>query len=228
MKKLIILILIIPIINNAYSEEYFDEAERLYLESNILEAKLLFELALDKDPYKEQTYLYLAMIYEMLKEYDKSLEILKKGLNYSNEQKYKFYYNMGNKYFTKNKYNLALEMYNDAITTEPRDADSYLNRGQTRIKLFSKVEDKDERVEYIKTIISDYRTYLVLKPTSQQREEIEKLLAKLNLFIRNKEAKEEELENLLEMLNNASNSTKNLSAGAEDIDVEYEEEDILD
>lgn len=216
------------IIHNAYAESYFDEAERLYLEENILEAKLLFELALGEDPYKEQTYLYLAIIYEILKDYDKSLEILKKGLNFAVENKHLFYFNMGTKKWKMGKYEDALGLYNDTITTEPRFADAYLNRANIRIRFLSNINNKDERIDIIKEIISDYKTYLVLKPASMQREEIEKVLAKLQLYVQNKEAKEAELDNLLKMLNNASDRTKNLSAGAEDIDVEYEEEDILD
>ena len=57
---------------------------------------------------------------------------------------------------------------------------------------------------------------------------MEELIAALRRKIKDKEQREKDLENLLDILNKAKDSTKDITAGAEDIEVEYEDEDILD
>jgi hypothetical protein len=100
---------------------------------------------------------------------------------------------------------------------------AYLNRANSRLEL---EEFQDARQDYI--------DYLRLDPDSPQRANIEKIIALLGQAIEEAErARQEELarqqallNEVLDTLNNASEDTRNLSAGSEEIQEEYEEIDI--
>jgi hypothetical protein len=119
-------------------------------------------------------------------------------------------------------------MFTKSITHNSRFPDSYLNRGNAKLRLAMKLENIDDRVKSYEDIISDYETYLALYPGTPKRSKVEELIAALRMKIKNKEQREKDLENLLDILNSTTDSTKDITAGAEDIEVEYEDEDILD
>ena len=77
-----------------------------------------------------------------------------------------------------------------------------LNRANTRVHL----------VKYPEAI-TDYETYLRLKPDTWQREEIEKLIALLRQSI---DEQKDLLESVLNSIKNASVNTQTESAGTED------------
>jgi tetratricopeptide (TPR) repeat protein len=228
MKTFTCIILVLLFFYSFGFSSYLEEAEKLLMEDKPEEALPLFEMALGEDPGNEEIYLTLAMVYEMMKNLEKSIETLKKGLNIAHESRYLFYYNLGNNHYTLKKYSIALEMYVKAIELNPGYPNVYLNIANTKLKLSLSLESRDKKIESFKDIIIDYQKYLDLYPATPQRKEVEKMIAILSHYIRDKEDRERELENLLKLLNNAEDSSKVIHAGTDTLESDYEEEDIED
>ncbi|MBN2531526.1 MAG: tetratricopeptide repeat protein [Spirochaetales bacterium] len=228
MKQVVCIFLLLYMIQIHGFCTYLNEANELLNQNKPEEARILYEKALLEDPVNEEIYLNLAIVYEMLGDREKSLEILKRGLSYAGETKYLFYHTMGNEHYELGRYSMAVDMYTKSIEHNSRFANSYMNRGNGKLKLAMTLDTIDERVKSYENIITDYETYLALYPTTPQRSDVEKLIAALRRNIKDKEQREKDLENLLDILNSATDSTKDITAGAEDIKVEYEDEDILE
>ena len=223
-----ILIGIVPGILTTYplfASSALQEGERLFLENKPQEARPFLEEALNENPTNEKIYLYLGTIYEQINDPQRAIQIMKRALTISTKYKDLFYYNLGNNFFRQEEYTLSEEMYNKAIGVNSNLADAYLNRANSRLKLQNLSPARD-----------DYVQYLRLAPDSSQREQIEKLIALLGSIAEETELKRLEelarqkalLNEVLNSLNNASEDTRNLSAGSEEIEEEYEEIDIAD
>jgi tetratricopeptide (TPR) repeat protein len=199
------------------------QGEQLFLENKPREALPHLEKALYENPQEEKIYLYLGIVYEQLGDSEKSIQILKRGLNVSQGYTDLFYYNLGNNHFRRQEFTVAEQMYSNALQANGAMEVAYLNRANARLEL---EEYQDARQDYI--------DYLRLDPDSPQRGNIEKLIALLGQLIEEMERKRlEELERqkallneVLDTLKNASEDTRNLSAGSEEIQEEYEEIDI--
>jgi tetratricopeptide (TPR) repeat protein len=199
------------------------QGEQLFLENKPREALPHLERALYENPQEEKIYLYLGIVYEQIGDTEKSIQILKRGLNVSEGYQDLFYYNLGNNHFRKQEFTVAEQMYSNALQINGALDVAYLNRANSRLEL---EEFQDARQDYI--------DYLRLDPDTPQRENIEKIIALLGQAI--EEAEQQRLEELerqkallnevLDTLNNASEDTRNLSAGSEEIQEEYEEIDI--
>ncbi|MBN2554133.1 MAG: tetratricopeptide repeat protein [Spirochaetales bacterium] len=199
------------------------QGEQLFLENKPREALPHLERALYENPQEEKIYLYLGIVYEQLGDAEKSIQILKRGLNVSQGYKDLFYYNLGNNHFRRQEFTVAEQMYSNALQINGALEVAYLNRANARLEL-----------EEFQEARQDYIDYLQLDPDTHQRENIEKLIALLEQLI--EEAERERLEELerqkallnevLDTLKNASEDTRNLSAGSEEIQEEYEEIDI--
>jgi tetratricopeptide (TPR) repeat protein len=205
-----------------------DDANDLVNQNKWEEALVLYETALAEDPVNEDIYLNIALVHEKLKDWEKALAVLKKGLSYAVDKQYSFYFQMGNINYKMGSYSLAVEMYTKSIVLNSDYPQSYLNRGNGKLKLATRLDNIDDRVKAYKDIILDYETFLSLYPDTSKRKEVEDLINALKRNIKNKEQREKDLENLLDILNSTTDSTKDIKAGAEDIDVEYEDEDLLD
>lgn len=197
---------------------FLEQGESALRDNQPDRAKALLEAALNQNPNEEKVFLYLGVAEIQLGQLSKAADTFKQGLSVASSLKDVFFYNIGNVYFMQDQNTLAEGMYSQAIKTNPNLADAYLNRANARMKL----DNYDGAV-------SDYTVYLSLKPNARQRPEIEKLMALLKeakaetqrqaeLAAEKKkqeEAKQQALLNsVLQSLDNASNSTKNLQAGA--------------
>ncbi len=201
------------------------EGEKLFLENRPQEAQPLLEQALHEDPNNERLYLYLGIVYEQLGNLDKSIQVMRRGLNVARGVKDLLYFNLGNDLFRQKEYTLAEQMYSNAMEANGTMEDAYLNRANARLQLESYTGAR-----------ADYIEYLRLAPATPQREAIEKLIALLGGMLDEAERlKQEELarqkallNEVLNSLQNASEDTRNLSAGSEDIQEQYDEVDIED
>ncbi len=201
------------------------QGEELFLANKPQEARGFLEKALLEEPQDERIYLYLGIVYEQLNDPQKSIQVMKRGLNVAKEHKDLLYYNIGNNLFRQEEYTLASEMYTRALEANPRLADAYLNRANAQMK-------RDE----LQPAAQDYRDYLTLDPDSPQRPQIERLLALLGKTLAEQERQRTEeaarqkqlLNEVLDSLKNASEDTRNLSAGRESIHEDYEDIDIQD
>jgi tetratricopeptide (TPR) repeat protein len=190
------------------SSEFFDKGEALFVQNRPQEARPLLESALNDDPSNEKTYLYLGIIYQQLGDPQKAIDILKKGLGVASAFKDLFYYNMGNDYFSRKEFAFAEEMYTSAIANNKNLSESWLNRANTRLQM-----------QNYDGALGDYSLFLQLAPQDPQRPAIEKIMALLRQAQDDKDkARDAELarqqallKDVLNSLNNAGDSTKNLS-----------------
>jgi tetratricopeptide (TPR) repeat protein len=201
------------------------EGEQLFLQNKPEAALPFLEKALYEDPQDERTYLYLGIVYEQLRSTEKSIQIMRRGLNVATRYKDLLYFNLGNNHFRRDEYTLAEQMYSSALEINSTLDDAYLNRANARLELQKYPEARQ-----------DYIDYLRLAPDTPQRENIEKLIALLGSVLEEREQQRlAELERqkalmneVLDTLKNASEDTRNLSAGSEKIQEEYEEIDIAE
>jgi tetratricopeptide (TPR) repeat protein len=201
------------------------QGEKLFLENRPQEAQPLLEQALYENPDNERLYLYLGVVYEQLGNLDKSIQVMRRGLSVAKGVKDLLYFNLGNDLFRQKEYTLAEQMYSNALEANGTLDDGYLNRANSRLQL---ERFADARADYIE--------YLRLAPATPQREAIEKLIALLGgMLDEQARLKQEELarqkallNEVLNSLQNASEDTRNLSAGSEDIQEQYDEVDIQD
>ncbi|MBA7681303.1 hypothetical protein ES703_89641 [subsurface metagenome] len=203
----------------------FKEGEELFLQDKPEQARTLLEEALNENPENENIYLYLSIVYEQLNDPQRSIQILKRGLSVATRHKDLLYYNLGNSLFKLLEYTLAEQMYSNALEANGQLEDAHLNRANARLELEDFPGARD-----------DYIRYLKMAPDSPQREEIEELIRLLSEILDEAEHLRQEeitkqkalMNEVLNSLKNASEDTRNLSAGTEQIEEYYEEIDILD
>jgi tetratricopeptide (TPR) repeat protein len=197
------------------ASEFFDKGQALFVQNKPQDARPLLESALNDDPANEKVYLYLGIIYQQVGDTQQAIDILKKGLAVATAYRELFYYNIGNDLFSRKDFVAAEEMYTSAIAANKSLPDSYLNRANTRMQL-----------QNLDGALADYTLFLQLAPQDPQRPAIEKLIALLRKVQDDKltaaqaeQAKREAelarqkalMNDVLNSLNNAGDSTKNLS-----------------
>jgi tetratricopeptide (TPR) repeat protein len=200
----------------------FEEGQKLFLDSKPQEALPLLLEALNADPANEGIYLYLGIVYEQLGQTDKSISIMRRGLNVADELADSLYFNIGNNFFRQNENIMAEDMYTKAISKNSGFPEPYLNRANSRINL-----------ENYRGALTDYTIYLKLKPETSQRTSVERMIRLLSDLLEDQEREERErtarerslMNEVLNSLKNASEDALNLSTGTENI-LEEEEEEI--
>src|SRR4030043_421983 len=75
------------------------EGEKLFLQNKPQAALPLLEQALYENPDNERLYLYLGIVYEQLANPDKSIQVMRRGLNVARGVKDLLYFNIGNNLF---------------------------------------------------------------------------------------------------------------------------------
>jgi Tfp pilus assembly protein PilF len=201
------------------------QGQKYFLENRPKEAQPLLEQALYEDPDDERLYLWLGIVYQQLGNPDKSIQVMRRGLAVAKGVKDLLYFNIGNELFGQKEYTMADQMYTNALEANRTLAAAYLNRANARLQLQNYAAARDDYVEYLR-----------LDPATSQRESIEKLIALLGSALDEQaRLKQEELtrqqallNEVLNSLQNASEDTRNLSAGSENIEERYDEVDIED
>jgi tetratricopeptide (TPR) repeat protein len=208
------------------------QGEQLFLENRFEEAATVLESAMVQQPQNERIYLYLGTIYERLEKYDAAISVLQKGTLVAKLYLDVMYFNIANNLFKQQKSALADEMYTRSIGANPKLAVAYLNRANNRVELG----------EY-GTAVDDYKVYLNLKPATEQRENIERMIALLTgqieaELVRLRDEQERKLaeearqrallEEVLGSLRKASEETKSLGIETEGIEEIETETDIVD
>ena len=210
-----------------FPADLLSEAEAKFLANEPRQAVVLMEAALKEYPGNEKIYLYLGVIYHQLGDTKKAVAILEEGLPYAVTRRDMFLFDLGSFYFLQGEMGKAEQSFSAAIKTNPSLTSAYLNRANSRMEL-----------EMYRDALADYTYYLTAEPGTSQRSEIEAMIAALQGYLSEEEArrlaedqrkKEEEarqralLESVLDSLLNASGDTTNLAADTEDIaDVDVE------
>ncbi len=86
----------------------------------------------------------------------------------------KAHYNMGNIYFQKGEYEIAVREYYQAVTLMPDDPDSHFNLAFV----------SGEQLNDQKTALKHYKMYLYLNPTAKDSDFVKEKIVKAELFIR--------------------------------------------
>lgn len=214
----------------AYAKSLLEQGQDLFLQNKPREAAALLENALRDDPGNDRIYLYLGICYEQLGQHDQAINVLTRGLNVPGADRSLFYYDIGNNYLAMKQYDRATEMYDKATDLNNSFAAPFLNRANAHVQ--SKQYD---------AAISDYTTYLGLKPNDPQQSSIRKMISLLKGEVvaeqqrvaqeKQKQAEEEArrkamLDSVLNSLNSASSDTKNLSGGNAQLENKSEPLDI--
>ena len=214
----------------ASAKSLLDQGEALFLQNRPQEAAALLENALQDDPRNDKIYLYLGICYEQLGQHDQAVSILSRGADLPGADRALFFYDIGNNYLSMKQADKAVEMYTKSIEANSSFPSPYLNRGNVRV-----VSKQYEAA------VTDYVTYLGLKPDDPQRASIEKMISLLNGEVevaqkriaeeKQKQAAEEArrkavLDSVLNSLNSASSDTKNLSGGNAGLENKSEPLDI--
>ncbi len=202
-----------------------EEGEALYLQNRPREAGIVLEQALREDPDNERVYLYLGVVYEQLGNPQRSIEIMRRGLDVARELKPALYFNIGNNQYKQGDYILASEMYTNALFLDPTMSGAFLNRANSRLKM-----------DQYESALADYLVYLRLAPASSQRSEVEQIIQIIKDLLGAEERDRQEklakqkalMDDVLNSLKNASADAKNVSAGSEDVDAKFEDSDIED
>ncbi|TFG61790.1 MAG: tetratricopeptide repeat protein [Spirochaetales bacterium] len=184
MKKTIILLLffILPGIV-LFSLSFFEQGEELFLKNQPEKALIMLEAALGETPLNDKVYLYLGIIYEQLGQYEKAVGILRLGLDSVSKDKETLYFNIANNLFRLNDLDGAEAMYGEVLRNSPAFADAYLNRANARIKL-----------NKLKNAAEDYIKYIALRPSTTQRENIEKVISLIQFSLAEQERQKQEEE----------------------------------
>jgi tetratricopeptide (TPR) repeat protein len=233
MKKILILLLAAQFFTaGLYSQNLFEEGEKLLLNNQLSDAAVMFEGAIEQEPENADAYLYLGYIYEVKQDYASAVSVMLKGVDVVDEKVETLYFNIANNYFKAGEYEKAVDMYTKAITKKSGYADAYLNRANTRVKSGAYPQ-----------ALRDYKLYLNMRPADRQKDNIEKMISMLEINIAEQETRrkqeeqqrlaEEErqralLESVLDSLSTAGSDTTNLSAESEridDIEIELDIED---
>jgi tetratricopeptide (TPR) repeat protein len=204
----------------------------LFRRSKDAEAVPYLESAVKDDPANLDAWLCLGVAYQNLGQADRAIDSLKKGLaKASGGQAALFAYNIGNAYYSKGAKAFAEQFYGQAIASDAEYAAAYLNRGNARIG-----------TEDYAGAAADYKAYLVLKPTTPQRPQIEKVIALIEgeaaAAERQRQAvaaaaqaeadrRKQLLDEVAASLQAAAEETRGLSAGAEDV-IQYSGDFVLE
>lgn len=232
LKRVLSLLMLFMLLAPAAAETLFEQGEKLFMENKPEQAVMVLEEALKGDADKGKGYLYLGICYEQLGQFENAVSAYSRGLDHAGAYRDTYLFNMANNYLRLGQRKEAAETFGMTLEVNASYAPAYLNRGNLR------VGDGSYR-----DAISDYRTYLTLRPEDPQKEEIERMIARLSGAVqelerqklederkRREEAARQQalLDQVLGSLENAGSDTTNLSAGtgeSEDYDQSF---DIID
>jgi tetratricopeptide (TPR) repeat protein len=229
------------------AQSLFDRGEDLFLRNKPQQAVPLLEQALEAEPGNPTIYMYLGVAYEQLGQRDRAVEVLRRGVEVASEDRERMFLTMGNNLRFIERYEAAEQSYGEAISADSLYAPAYLARANLRVEM-----------ESYEPAIEDYEIFLNLRPQSEHRPEIERMIALLRDKVEEEQRRaveeterrkrEEELarreaerrqaeeearqkallDSVLNSLEGASEETQNMSGGSEDIRELEEDIDIVE
>ena len=202
----------------------FSSGEELFRTGKFSEAVPYLEKAVESGE-NPKAYIYLGLCYHQMKEYEKGLAVLEKGMDAPGTNKKVIAFDAGNISFAMGNYAAAENWYSMAIAADPSYAAPVLNRANTRLKAGKYADSK-----------ADYVNYLGLEPETPQGNSIKTIISMLTQQMENEEKAEairveqEEAARRKKLLEDVASSlqdaaSENMSAGAEGtVDYGYESE----
>ena len=168
-KKTLFLVIIFVFSSiNIFSSENFTIGESLFKENKPEEAINYLRLSLTEPEVNKLVYNYLGLCYYQLGRNQESLDTFLKGTTISGTNKRQLFYNAGNSAFALGQFDKAVEFYSYSLAADSNFSNAVLNRGNAYFYL----------VQY-ENAITDYENYLILEPTTDQKDMILRLIALL-------------------------------------------------
>ena len=155
-------ILVLPLA----AQTSFSQGEELFMQNKPQEALKYLEATVSEDPAHVQAFLYLGITYLQLNRADDAINTYLQILPRGGKETSRIAFNLGNAYFTKGAFALAIEAYSQALKENQSYASAYLNRANALVRN----GDLNEAV-------NDYETYLQIEPFSPKRGEVMRLIA---------------------------------------------------
>lgn len=208
------------------------KADELLLYNKPAEALPLYRAALAQNPQDPDTYFNLGYVLELLGQPEEALKIYQKGSTVARIERDRFLSAMARILHKLERYTEAEEQYTRALEYNPTNYGIYLNRANTRVKLN----------EY-EQAISDYSSYLSLESEPSQENEVRRMIGllrgiledeKTRALAEEQQKREEEarqkalLDSVLSSLDDVTDDTQSISAGAEEIEEPDVEIDLVD
>jgi tetratricopeptide (TPR) repeat protein len=207
-------------------------ADELLLYNKPAEALPLYQAAAEQNPQDPDIYWNLGYVYELLGQPGKAVQMYQKGSTIARIDRDRFLVAMARNLHKMERFTEADEQYTRALEYNPTNYAVYLNRGNTRVKLN----------EYQKAI-NDYSAYLSLENEPSQEPQVRQMITLLRGILEKEKSqaladeqrrKEEEarqqalLDSVLSSLDDVTDDTQSLSAGAEQIEEREVEIDLID
>lgn len=179
-KKSLFLIIFMCCFLCVFSSENFLMGESLFKENKPEEAIPYLRLAMTEENVDKMVYNYLGLCYYQVGKNQESLDTFLKGTTISGTNKRQLFYNAGNSAYALGQFNRAVEFYSYSLAADGNFSNAVLNRANAYFNL----------VQY-QNAITDYKHYLEIEPTTDQREMILRLIALLEeeLVLQEEEAK---------------------------------------
>lgn len=227
------------------AESAYEQAVEAYRNSDFTAAQQKLDLALQEEPDRDRSHLLYGVLLQSRGELGRAEEIMRQGVALSGPNRNELTYNLGNLYLALNRQEKAVEMFDQLMGTA-LEAKARLNRANSYLKLASYTE-----------AVTDYKMYLDLDPQTEQKENIEKIIALLQGEINLQEQLAQEaaekaaaeeaarkeaerlaaeeaarqkalLDEILASLDEAGNDSEVISAESESIETDTEESDIME
>lgn len=228
---LFMLILLLPAFSSI-AQDSLELGRAAFLDNKPQEAISYLSNAVETGSASKDDYLYLGIAHQQMGDYGLAADVFETAITKTSPPHGRFYFNLGNNLFANGDIYDAETAFSKAISQDDSLTDAYLNRANVRMKL-NKLSDA----------VGDYRYYLLRVPDAPQKETIEELIRRIEVFQMNEEERkrleEEErqleqerqralLESVLNSLQNAEDDTVNLKADSEDVEDFDMELDIED
>lgn len=195
-----------------YNENY-EKGEELFALNKPEEAIPYFEKCIDDDGVNPDVWIHLGVAYYQTGDYARSLACCTQGLAKENTDHKVLAYNAGNSAYAMANYARAEACYAISIREDGSFAPAYLNRANAQL-----------RQDHLQDAKDSYERYIALSPDSNQRPEIERLIALLEAEIARRANEKPERINL--DLNDVKNDDVIAESSAEKVELDIPAEEI--
>ncbi len=165
------IVLLLCITGALYAGPAYDQGIEAFQFNRLDEAALFFEQAIEQERPAAPAYQYLGLCYEKLGRVEDAVLVFRRALDQevgTPADRARIALQLGISLSRANRYEESVAAYDRALSLDNSLAAVYLNRANSNVA----------RKEYGRSI-ADYRLYLSLKPSSDQKPQIEQMIVLL-------------------------------------------------
>jgi tetratricopeptide (TPR) repeat protein len=131
----------------ALGADDFSKGQMAFLHNRPKDAVIFFTSALQQNPNHPEIYLFLAVAYEQLGQFDQALIILQQAYDKGVGEAHVVLYNLANLYSRLNQLDQAVRLYSEVLALRPDFSQSLMNRGNIYVRA-GKLQEAKEDYEY--------------------------------------------------------------------------------